>query len=173
MSFQQSASYIAAVPDGTSLGGSSQIDLPVVSMEVRAVPDVPDGGTVQEDYDNNAWFETPTFHLEIMLEWGFERTDYAPTFQDTLRDLVDVYMQGNGPADFYVKYIGSTTTYSDTAYDTGPDGNDYVCPDMIPNIEQDNAGLVFSEQAREKERSIKLRSKSSNLTWNQVKFTFD
>ncbi len=172
MSFQQSASYIAAVPDGTGLedGGSSQIDLPVVSMEVRAVPDVPDGGTVQEDYDNNAWFETPTFHLEIMLEWDFERTDYTPTFQDTLRDLIDVYMQGNGPLDFYVKYTGSTTSYdgSESSYDTN-----YFCPKMIPNIEQDNAGLVFSEQAREKERSIQLRSKSSNLTWNQVKFTFD
>jgi hypothetical protein len=44
---------------------------------------------------------------------------------------------------------------------------------MIPDLEEDDAGIVFNKQAREKERSIKLISKSASLTWNQVSFTFD
>jgi hypothetical protein len=32
---------------------------------------------------------------------------------------------------------------------------------------------VFNQQAREKERSVMLKSQSSDLTWEEVSFTFD
>jgi len=162
MSFQQSASYVKAT------GGSSRIDLPVTNMTVQAEPIVPDGGTAQKDYDDYAWFESPEFRLMLEMSWDFERTDRMPSFQDTLRDLIGEYMNGNGPLDFYVKYTGSSTSYDASAYDSN-----YYCPQMIPDLEEDDAGIVFSKQAREKERSIKLISKSASLTWSQVSFTFD
>jgi hypothetical protein len=137
-------------------------------MNVQAEPIVPDGGTAQKDYDDYAWFESPEFRLMLEMSWDFERTDRMPSFQDTLRDLIGEYMNGNGPLDFYVKYTGSSTSYDASAYDS-----DYYCPQMIPDLEEDDAGIVFSKQAREKERSIKLISKSASLTWNQVSFTFD
>jgi hypothetical protein len=162
MSFQQSASYVKAT------GGSSRIDLPVVNMEVRAQPIVPDGGTAQEDYDDYVWFEAPEFRLMLTMSWDFERTDRMPSFQDTLQDLVAEYMNGNGPLDFYVKYTGSSTSYDASAYDS-----DYYCPSMVLDLQEDDAGLVFSEQAREKDRSVMLKSQSASLTWSQVSFTFD
>jgi len=162
MSFQQSASYVKAT------GGSQRIDLPVVNMEVRAVPIVPDGGTAQEDYDDYVWFEAPEFRLMIEMSWDFERTDRKPSFYNTLQDLVGEYMNGNGPLDFYVKYTGSSTSYDASAYD-----GSYFCPSMVLDLQEDDAGLVFSEQAREKERTVTLKSQSASLTWNQVSFTFD
>lgn len=162
MSYQNSASYVSAT------GGSEQIDLPVVNMEVRARPIVPDGGTAQEDYDQYVWFEAPSFRLTLTLEWGFERTDFKPSFQNTLQDLVAEYMAGNGPLDFFVKYTGPTDVYQPGSYDP-----DYVCPQMIPDLSEDDAGIVFSDQAREKQRSITLLSQSRSLSWNTVKFTFD
>jgi len=162
MSFQQSASYVKAT------GGSSRIDLPVVNMEVRAQPIVPDGGTAQEDYDDYVWFEAPEFRLMLTMSWDFERTDRMPSFQDTLQDLVAEYMNGNGPLDFYVKYTGSSTSYDASAYDS-----QYYCPSMVLDLQEDDAGLVFSEQAREKDRSVMLKSQSASLTWSQVSFTFD
>ena len=162
MSFQQSASYVKAT------GGSSRIDLPVVNMTVQAKPIVPDGGTAQQDYDDYAWFESPEFRLTLEMSWDFERTDRMPSFQDTLQDLVAEYMNGNGPLDFYVKYTGSSTSYDSSAYDS-----DYYCPSMILDLQEDAAGIVFNEQAREKERSIRLISQSASLTWSQVSFTFD
>jgi len=167
MGFQQSASYIKAAqpPSNTGSGG---IDLPVVNMEIRAKPIVPDGGTAQEDYDQRLWFERPTFRLTLTLEWDFERTDYKPGFQHTLRDLVQEYMDGNGPLDFYVKYTGPTDTYNQSEYD-----GSYFCPKMVPDLNEEDAGLIFSDQAREKSRSISLKSQRSNLLWDEVKFTFD
>lgn len=162
MSFQQSASYVKAT------GGSSRIDLPVVNLEVRAQPIVPDGGTAQEDYDDYVWFESPEFRLMIEMSWDFERTDRMPSFQDTLQDLVAEYMNGNGPLDFYVKYTGSSTSYDSSAYDS-----QYYCPSMVLDLQEDDAGIVFSQQAREKERSVTLKSQSASLAWNQVSFTFD
>jgi len=137
-------------------------------MEVRAEPIVPDGGTAQQDYDERAWFETPGFRLTLSMEWEFERTDIKPDFQDTLRDLVAEYMEPGGPLDFYVKYVGPTDQYDYTAYD-----GEYYCPKMVLNLQEEDAGLVFSEQAREKERSVMLKSKSASLTWNQVEFVYD
>jgi len=160
--YQYSASYIKAT------GGSEQIDLPVVNMEVRAEPITPEGGTAQEDYDQRIWFQEPTFRLMIELEWPYERTDFAPSFQDSLRDLIAQYMAGNGPLDFHVKYTGSTTQYEPNQYDS-----DYICPNMIPDMSQEDAGLLFSERAREKDRSLTLKSQSSKLTWADVQFTFD
>ena len=162
MSFQQSASYVKAT------GGSSRIDLPVTNMTVQAVPIVPDGGTAQEDYDDYVWFETPEFRLTLEMSWDFERTDRKPSFYNTLRDLVAEYLNGNGPLDFYVKYIGSSTSYDASAYDSN-----YFCPNMVLDLQEDDAGLVFSEQAREKERSVMLKSQSASLAWDQVSFTFD
>lgn len=170
MSYQQSASFVRALEDSQSLSTDPQytIELPVVNMEVRAKPYVPEGGTAQDDYDQYTWFESPTFELTLMLEWGFERTDYRPSFLNTLQDLVAKYMNGNGPLDFYVKYTGSPTNYDETAYDTG-----YVCENMIPDISEDDAGIIFEEQARTKERSILLRSQSAQLQWGEVSFTYD
>lgn len=162
MSFQQSASYVKAT------GGSNRIDLPVVNLTVQAKPIVPDGGTAQKDYDEYVWFESPEFRLTVEMSWDFERTSRKPDFYNTLRDLVGEYMNGNGPLDFYVKYTGNSTNYDASAYD-----GEYLCPSMVPDLQEDDAGLVFSEQAREKERSIMLKSKSASLTWNQVSFTFD
>jgi hypothetical protein len=162
MSFQQSASYVKAT------GGSQRIDLPVVNMEVRAEPIVPDGGTAQMDYDEYAWFEAPGFRLTLEMSWDFERTDFKPSFQDTLQDLVAEYMNGNGPLDFYVKYTGSSTNYDSGAYDA-----DYICPSMVLDLRQDDGGLVFAQQAREKERSVMLKSQSPDLTWSQVSFVYD
>jgi len=162
MSFQQSASYVKAT------GGSSRIDLPVTNMTVQAEPIVPDGGTAQEDYDDYVWFESPEFRLKLEMSWDFERTDRLPSFQDTLQDLVAEYMNGNGPLDFYVKYTGSSTNYDSSAYDS-----DYYCLNMILDLKEDDAGVVFQEQAREKERSVMLVSQSASLTWSQVSFTFD
>lgn len=169
MSFQQSTSYVQAVYAGNNPGGSGQLDLPVVNMEVYAVPDNPDGGTAQEDYDGFITFEPPTFRLRLMLEWGYERTDVKPTFQNTLQDLIAEYMNGNGPLDFYVKYTGPSDSYDATAYEN----TDYICPKMIPDLGDEDGGIVFAERAREKERSIELVSQSSDLTWSQVSFTFD
>jgi len=162
MSFQQSASYVKAT------GGSSRIDLPVVNLTAQAEPIVPDGGTAQQDYDDYAWFQAPEFRLKLEMSWDFERTDRMPSFQDSLQDLVAQYMNGNGPLNFYVKYIGSSTSYDSTAYD-----NSYVCPSMILDLQEDDAGIVFNQQAREKERSVMLISQSASLTWSQVSFTFD
>jgi len=162
VSFEQSASYVKAT------GGSNRIDLPVVDMEVMAEPIVPDGGTAQMDYDERAWFELPNFRLKIELTYPFERTDYMPDFQNSVRDLIAEYMDGNGPLDLYVKYTGPTDQYDSSAYDP-----DFVCPDMIPDMSEEDAGIVFSDQAREKERTVNLISKSSSLTWDKVKFTFD
>jgi hypothetical protein len=168
MSFQQSASYVQAVYEDENPGGLGQTDLPVTNMTVQAKPIVPDGGTAQEDYDDYVWFEAPDFRLTLEMSWDFERTDRMPGFQDTLRDLVAEYLNGNGPLDFYVKYTGSSTNYDASAYD----GN-YVCPSMILDLQEDDAGLVFNQQAREKERSVMLKSQSSDLTWEEVSFTFD
>lgn len=162
MGFQQSASYVRAT------GGSNPIDLPVVNMTVRAKPIVPDGGTAQKDYDEYVWFESPEFRLVLEMSWDYERTDRMPSFQNTLQDLVGEYLSGNGPLDFYVKYVGSTTSYDPSAYD-----NSYYCPSMVLDLQEDDAGIVFSEQAREKERTVMLKSQSASLTWNQVSFTFD
>lgn len=167
MSFQQSASYVKACQPPSN-AGSGGTDLPVVNMEVRAKPIIPDGGTAQEDYDQRVWFERPSFRLTLTLEWDFERTDYKPRFQNTLRDLVQEYMDGNGPLDFYVKYTGPTDTYNQGEYD-----GSYFCPKMIPDLNEEDAGLIFSDQAREKSRSIMLKSQRSNLLWSEVKFTFD
>lgn len=162
MSFQQSASYVKAT------GGSKRIDLPVVNMEVRAEPIVPDGGTAQEDYDDFVWFEQPQFRLTLTLSWDYERTDFIPSFQETLRDLVFEYMNGNGPLDFHVKYTGPSTSYDSTAYDP-----EYLCPQMVLDLKKGDAGVVFNQQAREKDRSVTLKSQSASLTWADVSFTFD
>ena len=167
MSFQQSASYVKACQPPSDTG-SVGINLPVVNMEVRAEPIVPDGGTAQEDYDERVWFETPDFRLTISMEWAFERTDVKPSFQHSLQDLVSEYMDPGGPLDFYVKYVGPRNQYDHTAYD-----GSYVCPKMVLDLGEEDAGLVFSDQAREKGRSVALKSQSSSLTWDQVKFVYD
>lgn len=156
MSYQQAASRIKAED------GNGSIVLPVDTMEVMAEPFVPEGGTLQRDYDGTAWFESPTFRLKMTLEWAFERTDKRPSVYDTLQDLISAYMNAR-ILDFFVKYDRDTSSYD----------TDYFCPNMIPEIEDDNAGIMFQEQAREKNRKITLESESSQLSWSQVKFTYD
>lgn len=180
MSFQRSASFIRVLEastdtrSGQSLSASTSdtIDLPVDNMEVKAKPIVPEGGTAQMDYDDYVWFENPTFRLTLSLTWSFERTDFRPSFQDTLQDLVTRYLEGSTtpvpPLDFYVKYTGPPKQYDQTAYDTN-----YVCPKMVPDLEEDDAGLIFESRAREKERTIMFKSKSSTIPWGEAKFTFD
>jgi hypothetical protein len=156
MSYQQAASRIKAED------GNGSIILPVDTMEVMAEPFVPEDGTLQRDYDGTAWFEAPTFRLKLTLEWAFERTDKRPTVYDTLQDLTAAYMNGR-ILDFFVKYDRDTSSYD----------SDYFCPNMIPMIQDDDAGIMFQEQAREKNRKIELESQSSQLTWPEVNFTYD
>lgn len=157
--YQRSATRIKAVEVNNN---TSDIILPVDSMTVRAEPFVPEGGTLQRNYDGGGWFESPTFRLTLELNWAYERTDARPTIFNTLQDLVAEYMNGY-LYDFYVKYDKASDSYD----------SNYYCPRMIPDLQDDNAGIVFSERAREKERNITLESDSSTLSWSQVSFTHD
>lgn len=157
--YQRSATRIKAEEVS---GGTSSIILPIDTMNVSPEPFVPEGGTLQRDYDGGGWFENPTFRLILELEWDYERTDARPSIYDTLGDLVAEYMNGYR-FDFYVKYDKSNDTYD----------SNYVCPNMLPDLQEDNGGISFVNRAREKERNITLESKSSTLTWSAVSFTYD
>jgi len=155
--FQRSATRVKGVEVNDN---TADIVLPVDTMEVMARPFVPEGGTLQRDYDENGWFEPPTFALVLEMEWAYERTDARPTVYDTLQDLIAEYMNGNA-YDFFVKY------------ENGSYDSNYKCPHMLPAIEEDSGGIMFNQRAREKARSITLESQSSTLLWSDVSFTYD
>jgi len=160
MSYERSASRIKAVdPDGNE----GVVILAVDTLEAMAVPYVPDGGTLQKDYDGYAWFEPPTFRYKLNLEWDYERINADNNTFQRVKDLIDTYFSvtGDSVLDFYIKYENGTY-----------DGN-YVLPKMIPQIEEDTAAVMFENRARQKPRSITLESQSRSYTWDDVKFLYD
>jgi hypothetical protein len=157
MSFQRSATQIKAEKGGTS------IVLPIDSLTARAVPYVPTGSTQQELYDGRVVYNPPTFAYSLELNWAFERTDFRPTKYDKLQDLVGHYVQDGTLLDFYLKYDKQTDSYD----------SEYVCPDMVPDITEDVAGIVFENRARTKERSISLRSNQTDFLFSDVEWLFD
>lgn len=168
MSWQASASRIKAVdPDGQA----ADVVLPVDSMTVYAEQYVPDGGTIQELVGGTRKFIPPTFGFIIELTYDFERTDFRPNAYDTLEDLLAVYMNTSTVEDsglnFHVRYDPDTDSY------INPSGNDYICPNMFPDIQGEDMPLEFSNRARQKNRELTLRSQSRNYTYDQVRWILD
>jgi len=152
-----------------SQDGSTEVILPVDNLSARPVVYVPEGGTAIELYDDRLEYDNPTYGISLELSWAFERTDYRSTVYDKLLDLLQMYDDGKA-VDFLIKYDRDTDSYtSDGSSGIAP----YRLPNMIPRLDEDIGGIMFEGRARQKERTIQLRTKQVDYSLSQVEFLFD
>jgi len=152
-----------------SQDGTTEIILPVDDLTARPVPYVPEGGTAIKLYDDRWEYRNPTYAIRLELKWAFERTDYRANVYDKLLDLLYAYDNGEF-FDFLIKYNRDTDSFtSEQQTGIAP----YRLPKMIPDLDEETGGIIFEQTARQKERSITLRTRETEYSLSQVSFLFD
>lgn len=150
-------------------GGDVELELAVDSLNVTAEVYIPSGGVAQEDYDGNTFFQPPTFRLNVDLNYDYERTEGTPEF-NTVSDVVTEYISR-------ITSDTETTEYPDVLVgydeDTETYDPDLVVPNVVLDLQGDDGGFIFSNQAREKPRSLSAVTSSPRLVWDDVKWTFE
>lgn len=155
MGWQQTTDRVKATD------GSVDIILPVDTITIEPVVYLPEEGTVRELYDHRKKYQNPSYGYHLTLEYAYERTDYRSDQFHTLKDLIAEYDSGK-VLDFFVKHDGGGN------YDSN-----YKCPQMIPDITQDVANIMFEQRSRKKSRSLELFSTNNDKTFSQINWIFD
>lgn len=125
-------------------------ELPVDHMEIRPRPFVGGGGTVVQLFDGRNKLITPTWVHVITLNWKELGSHY-----DEVWDAVN-HMLINDGADFYAYFDGSI--FDATKVVTG----------VIPDLKENNLGIIFDSRIRKRPASLTLITKTAAaapLSW--------
>jgi hypothetical protein len=158
---------------GYNDGGAYQtsVVLPVDTLEVRAEPYVPEGGTVLELYDDRRKYRVESYGYIINLEYDYERTDYRSSQFDYLHELVGI-LHVYDWMDIFVNYDDTNGTFANSTAGAGQQA-DYKCLKMIPDVTEDMAPSVFQKQAAEKPRQLELLSHQRSYSKSTVEWIFE